>query len=177
MAQRQHLGSCKSIWTKRERSESDREEGWGICLTILLGRRWPGDNALCFASTTMCLTRAQKLSCWGWMPLWPDSFCVHLVFTWESSWGRRHNGFKCLTCAHATMGGLVLRKEERGETLTCPGGSYWGAVSSGARGTHQPWPAFLSGFHSTCLFAEGGPRTGWKGVSRHETKWKGNKVY
>ena len=137
MAQRQHLGSCKSIWTKRERSESDREEGWGICLTILLGRRWPGDNALCFASTTMCLTRAQKLSCWGWMPLWPDSFCVHLVFTWESSWGRRHNGFKCLTCAHATMGGLVLRKEERGETLTCPGGSYWGAVSSGARGTHQ----------------------------------------
>ena len=27
MAQRQHLGSWKSIWTKRERSESDREEG------------------------------------------------------------------------------------------------------------------------------------------------------
>ena len=55
MAQRQHLGSYKSIQTKRERNESDREEGWGIRLTILLGRWWTGDNGLCFALTTMCL--------------------------------------------------------------------------------------------------------------------------
>ena len=61
MAQRQHIGSCKSIQTERGRSESDREEGWGICLTILLGRWWPGDNGLCFASTTMCLTQCMEV--------------------------------------------------------------------------------------------------------------------
>ena len=61
MTQRQCLGFCKSIRTKRGRSESDREEGWGIRLTILLGRRWPGDNSLCFASTTMSLTQYREV--------------------------------------------------------------------------------------------------------------------
>ena len=56
LALRQHLGSHKSIWTERERSETDREESWGVCLTILLGRRWPRDNGLYFPSATMCLT-------------------------------------------------------------------------------------------------------------------------
>ena len=45
--------------------------------------------------------------------------------------------FKCLTCAHTILVGLVLRKEETGETLTCLGSSYLDAVSSGAFETHQ----------------------------------------
>ena len=66
--------------------------------------------------------------------------------------------FKCLTHAHTILVGLVLRwKEDTGETPTRSGGSYWGAASSGAFGTHRgwPWPEFLSFFHSTCLLAEG----------------------
>ena len=46
--------------------------------------------------------------------------------------------FKCLTCAHTILVDLVLSwKEDTGETLTCSGGSYWAAVSSGAFETHQ----------------------------------------
>ena len=66
--------------------------------------------------------------------------------------------FKCLTCAHTVLVGLVLRrKEDTGETLTHLGGSYWGAVSSGACGTHQRItlarvPQLV---HSTLLFTEG----------------------
>ena len=45
--------------------------------------------------------------------------------------------FKCLTCAHTILVGLVLRREEKGETLTRLGSSYWGSVSSAAFGTHQ----------------------------------------
>ena len=66
--------------------------------------------------------------------------------------------FKCLTCAHTILVGLVLsRKEDKGETLTHLGGSYWGAVSSGAFGTHQrvTLARVPSCFHSTCLLAEG----------------------
>ena len=41
--------------------------------------------------------------------------------------------FKCLTCAHTILVSLVFSwKEDKGETLTRSGGSYWGAVSSGA---------------------------------------------
>ena len=36
---------------------------------------------------------ARKLSCWGWIPLWPDMFHVPLILTWESSCGWRPNGF------------------------------------------------------------------------------------
>ena len=65
--------------------------------------------------------------------------------------------FKCWTCAHTILVGLVLRKEEKGETLTCLGSSYWGSVSSAVFGTHQRVtlarvPQWL---HSTYLFAEG----------------------
>ena len=46
--------------------------------------------------------------------------------------------FKCLTRAHTILVGLVLSwQEDKGETLTCLGSSYWGTVSSGAFGTHQ----------------------------------------
>ena len=50
--------------------------------------------------------------------------------------------FKCLTCAHTILTGLVLSlrekegKEER-RALTCLGSRYWGTVGSGAFGTHQ----------------------------------------
>ena len=44
--------------------------------------------------------------------------------------------FKCMTHAHAVLVGLVLSwTEEKGETLTHSGSSYWGTVSSGAFGT------------------------------------------
>ena len=36
---------------------------------------------------------AWKLSCWGWLPLWPDPFHVPLIFTWESACSRCPNGF------------------------------------------------------------------------------------
>ena len=46
--------------------------------------------------------------------------------------------FKCMTHAHTVLVGLVLSwKEEKGETLTHSSSSCWGAVSSGAFGTHQ----------------------------------------
>jgi len=46
--------------------------------------------------------------------------------------------FKCLIRAHTKLVGLVLSwKEDTGETLTRSGSSYWGAVNSGAFGTHQ----------------------------------------
>ena len=45
---------------------------------------------------------------------------------------------KCLTRAHTILVGLVLSwKEDKGETLSHLGSSYWGSVSSGAFGTHQ----------------------------------------
>ena len=45
---------------------------------------------------------------------------------------------KCLTRAHTILVGLVLScKEDKRETLTHSGGSYWGTVSSGAFGTHH----------------------------------------
>ena len=74
------------------------------------------------------------------MPLWPDPFCsVSLL----SSHGSLHVAgplvaFKCLTHAHTLLVDLVLSwKEDKGETLTRSGGSYWDAVSSGAFGTHR----------------------------------------
>ena len=46
--------------------------------------------------------------------------------------------FKCLTCAHTILVGLVLSwKEDKEETLIHSGASYWGTVSSGAFGTHH----------------------------------------
>ena len=46
--------------------------------------------------------------------------------------------FKCLTRAHALSVCIVLSwREEKGETLSHSGSSYWGALSSGAFGTHQ----------------------------------------
>ena len=63
--------------------------------------------------------------------------------------------FKCLTHTHIIFVGLILSwKEDKGDTLTCSGSSYWGAVSSGAFGIHQR-VTLTSCFHSTCLFAEG----------------------
>ena len=70
--------------------------------------------------------------------MWPDPFHAPL-----SSHGSLHAAgalmaFNCLTCAHTILVGLLLSwKEDKGETLTHLGSSYWGAVSSGAFGTHQ----------------------------------------
>ena len=177
MAQRQHLGSYKSIQTKRERNESDREEGWGIRLTILLGRRWPGADGLCFASTTMRLTRCMEVVLLG-----VDAFVAWSVHIPFSSHGSLHvtgslMAFKCLTHTHIIFVGLVLSwKEDKGDTLTCSGSSYWGAVSSGAFGIHQR-VTLTSCFHSTCLFAEGpyekgevpGTSPSWSRVFEGET--------
>ena len=64
--------------------------------------------------------------------------------------------FKYLARAHTILVGLVLSwKEDKGETLSRSGSSYWGSVNSGAFGTHQrvtlarvpqllPWPLVCS---------------------------------
>ena len=77
IAQRQHLGSCKSIQTKRERSESDREDRL----------RNPSYNPIreevarwwwtpCFASNTKCLTQSTEV-----VLLTMDAFMA-----WSISW-------------------------------------------------------------------------------------------
>ena len=66
------------------------------------------------------------------MPLWPNLFCVPLI-----NMAGAPVAFKCLTRACAIAVGLVLSwKGDKEQTLTHSGGSYWGAVSSGAFGTH-----------------------------------------
>ena len=92
------------------------------------GRWWPGDNGLCFASTTeIVLPGADAL-----VAMSPLSSHGSLPVTGALM------AFKCLTCAHIILVGLVLCwKEDNGEALTHSGGSYWCAVSSGDFGTHQ----------------------------------------
>ena len=140
IAQRQYLGSCTSIQIERERSESDREEGWGIRLTILT-ILWGGGargqwSLLCFNHSVPDGVLGSCLA-WGWCPCGLIRSVSPL-----SSHGSLHvagalMAFKWLTHAHTILGGLVLSwKEDKGETLTPPGSSYWGTVSSGAFGTH-----------------------------------------
>ena len=81
---------------------------------------------------------AWKLSCWVWMPLWPDPFHAPLSLHGSLHVAGALMAFKCLTRAHTILVGLVLSwKEDKGETLSHLGSSYWGSVSSGAFGTHQ----------------------------------------
>ena len=66
MAQGQHLGSCKSIQTKMERSESDREDRlrnlpYNPIRKVTARGQW----TLCFASNTMCLTRCTEVAVLG----------------------------------------------------------------------------------------------------------------
>ena len=136
--QRRHPGSCKSIRAKREKHQSDREEGWGILLTILSGRWWPGDNGLfCFNHYVPDMGHRSCLA-GGRCP------CGLIHSTSPlSSHGSLHvagalMAFKCPTCAHTILLGPVLSwKEDKGEALIHSGGSYWGAMSSEAFGTHQ----------------------------------------
>ena len=133
MAQRQHLGSCKSIRMERERSERDKEEGWGICLTILLGRRWPGENGLsCFNTDTVfrsCLARG-RCPCGLICSVSPSS-----------SHGSLHVAgalmdFQYLTCAHTILVCLVLSWKEVQRRDPQPFRRQL-LVSSGAFGTQQ----------------------------------------
>ena len=138
MAQRLHLGSRKSIWTERKWSESDREEGWGISLTILSARWWPGNNGLCFASATVYLTWCTEVVLLGADALvaWSVPCSPHPrtdVFMWQAPWW-----LLSAWPMHTTLVGLVFSwREEKGETPTHSGGSYQGSVSSGSFGTHQ----------------------------------------
>ena len=90
--------------------------------------------------------------------MWPNSFRVPLILTWESSLGRCLMAFKCLTHAHIILIDLILSwKEDKGATLTRLSNSYWGAVSSEAFGIYQRItlarvPQLV---HSTLLFTEG----------------------
>ena len=83
----------KLIQTDKRRSESEREEGWGMCITILLGRHGQGTIVSVLLEPLYAWQSAWKLSCWGWIPLWPDPFHVPLILTWESSCGRHPNCF------------------------------------------------------------------------------------
>ena len=100
---RQHPGSCKSIRTKRERRESDREEGWGIRFTIYPGGGGPGTMVSVLLQPVCAWHGGRKLSCWERMPLWPDLFCVPPILTWESFCDRCPNGFYVSDlCPHNT---------------------------------------------------------------------------
>ena len=104
MAQRQHLDSCKSIWTKKERSESNREDrlrnpAYNPIGEAVASGRW----ALCFDSTTMCLTWSMEVVLLGGRC---PCGVIHSM-TPLSSHGYLHVAdtivaFKCLACAHTT---------------------------------------------------------------------------
>ena len=62
MAQEQHLGSHKSIQTKMERSESDREDMLrNLPYNPIREAMARGQWILCFASNTMCLTQNTEV--------------------------------------------------------------------------------------------------------------------
>ena len=89
IAQRQHLGSCKSIQTKRERSESDREDRLRnpSYNPIRKARGW---WALCFASNTMCLTQNTEVvflevdAFMAWFISW-HIYPLMGVFIWQAA--------------------------------------------------------------------------------------------
>ena len=92
--------------------------GWGIHLTILLGRRWPGGDGLCFDSTTMCLTWSIEVVLLGvrcpcgvihsMAPL-SSHGCLHVAGSIVA--------FKYLAYAHTILVGLILRKESKRRDL------------------------------------------------------------
>ena len=165
--------------------------GQGTMVSALLQPRcsWPG---------------ARKLSCWGQCPCGLICSVSPLSSHRSLHVAGALMTFKCLTHAHTILVGLVLSwKEDKGETLTPSGSSYWGAVSSGAFGTHprvilarvpQLLPQHLpvrrgSLWKRSEEEGEETPsspyrppkmswsRRGWKRIPRHEIEWKGNKVY
>ena len=132
----QHLGSCKSIWTEREEVKVTGKKAEESALQSYQGGMARGRWSLfCLNHYIPDTVHGSCLAgggCPGGLIL---SVCP------LSSHGSLHGtlmAFKCLTCAHTILVDLVLSwKEDTGETLTCSGGSYWAAVSSGAFETHQ----------------------------------------
>ena len=173
--------------------------------TILLESRCQETTISVLLQPLCAWHSAQKLSCWGRMLL----CLIHSMSLLSSHRSLHVSGtlmaFKCMTWAHTILVGLVLIwKEDKAETLSCSGSSYWGIVSSGAFGTHQRvtmarvpqlLPQHLP-IGKESLWKRKSeevekrpqvPRTGhqkchglgagWKIISRHEVEWEENKVY
>ena len=89
----------------------------------------------------MSLTWWTKLSCCGWMPLWPDPFCVPPILTWEPFCGRSPNGFYVSDLCPQNIGWhsphLPKKKKKKERPSPIQVADTLGAVSSGAFGTHQ----------------------------------------
>ena len=113
-----------------ERRESDREEGWGIRRTIYPGGGGLGRMLSVLLQPLWAWHGGRKLSCCGWMPLWPDPFCVPPILTWESFCGKSPNGFYVSDLCPQNIGWhsphLPKKKKKKGETLTHSSGRYFG---------------------------------------------------
>ena len=126
-----------------ERRESDREEGWGIRRTIYPGGGGLGRMLSVLLQPLWAWHGGRKLSCCGWMPLWPDPFCVPPILTWESFCGKSPNGFYVSDLRPQNIGwhSNHLQKKKKKKKKERPSpiqvADTLGAVSSGAFGTHQ----------------------------------------
>ena len=124
-----------------ERRESDREEGWGIRRTIYPGGGGLGRMLSVLLQPLWAWHGGRKLSCCGWMPLWPDPFCVPPILTWESFCGKSPNGFYVSDLCPQNIGWhsphLPKKKKKKERPSPIQVADTLGAVSSGAFGTHQ----------------------------------------
>ena len=138
-AQRQHLASCKSVWTKGERGEGNRKDRLrnpphSLARKAAAREKW----AQCYV-WTRCIWHCMEVVLLGvdtlvaWSILWSPLSCqgsLQAVGTLLA--------FKCLTCACTILIGLVLnlRQKER-RAFTCLGSRYCGTVGCRAFGTPQ----------------------------------------
>ena len=180
-----------------ERRESDREEGWGIRRTIYLGGGGLGTMVSVLLQPLWAQHGGRKLSCCGWMPLWPDPFCVPPSSHGSLSVAGALMAFTHLIGAHRILVGIVLTcKKDKGETLTHSRGSYFGRSEQwGFWNTPEGNPHQRNSVATKQLpvgrgslwerrSEEGGQETpspwtrhqkyhglgaGWKRISRHET--------
>ena len=127
----QHLRSWKSTWTEREEvkvtGKKAEESSLQSCGEAVARGQWSLFGFNHYVSDMVHGNYLARGGCPGGL--------IHSLSP-LSSHGSHHGtlmAFKCLTCAHTILVGLVLSwKEDTGKTLTCSGVSYWDAVSSGA---------------------------------------------
>ena len=135
---RQHLSSLNQSWLKGKEVKVTGKKAEEFALQsyreVVAKGRW---SLFCFNHYVPYMVHRSCLA----GGVWPCGL-IHSVSP-LSSHGSLHvagalMALKCLTHAHTILDGLVLsRKENKRETLTHSGSSCWGAVSSGAFGTHQ----------------------------------------
>ena len=131
----QHLRSCKSTWTERDEVKVIGKKAEESALESC-GEAVARDSRLCFASTTMCLTRCTEIILLG-----ADALVAWSILCPPYPHGSLHGtlmAFKCLACAHTILVGLVLSwKEDTGGTLTCSGSATGTPWAVGPLKAHQ----------------------------------------